>query len=42
MNEKFVVVAFGEVKVQKDLVYDTWGQLVGFVNFGNFNNQLHT
>ena len=42
MNEKFVVVAFGEVKVQKDLVYDTWDQLVGFVNFGNFNNQLHT
>ena len=37
--EKFVVVA---VKIREDLVYDEhMGQVVGFVNFSDFNNQLH-
>ena len=41
--EKFVVVAFDEVKIREDLVYDKHtGQVVGFVNLGDFNNQLHT
>ena len=41
--EKFVVVAFDEVKIREDLVYDKHtGQVIGFVDLGDFNNQLHT
>ena len=41
--EKFMIVAFDEVKIREDLVYDKHtGQVVGFVNLGNFNHQLHT
>ena len=40
--EKFVAVAFDEVKIREDLVYDKHtGQVVGFINLGNFNHQLH-
>ena len=40
--EKFVAVAFDEVKIREDLVYDRHtGQVVGFVNLGDFNSQLN-
>ena len=39
--QKFVCFMFDEVKIKEDLVYDKHsGELVGFVNVGDVNNQL--
>ena len=39
--QKFVCLVFDEVKIKEDLVYDKHsGEVVGFVNVGDVNNQL--
>ena len=39
--QKYVVVLFDEVKIKEDLVYNrNTFELIGFVNLGQFNNQL--
>lgn len=39
---RFVVLIIDEMKVKEDLVYDKTGEvLLGFVDLGDINNQLH-
>ena len=39
--QKHVVVAFDEMRIKEDLVYDKHtGKVIGFVNLGDVNNQL--
>ena len=39
--QKYVVVLFDEVKIKEDLVYNSnTVELIGYVNLGQFNNQL--
>ena len=39
--QKYICLAFDEVRIKKDLVYDkNSSQIIGFVNLGNINNQL--
>lgn len=40
--QKHVVIAFDEMRIKEDLVYDKFsGEVVGFVNLGDVNNQLN-
>lgn len=39
--QKYICLAFDEVHIKEDLVYDkNSSQIIGFVNLGNVNNQL--
>ena len=39
--EKFIVLAFDEMKIKEGLVYDKHsGHLMGFVSLGNINGEL--
>ena len=35
-----MVLIFDEMKVKQDLVYNKNSEVIGFVNMGNFNDQL--
>ena len=39
-NPRNVSIAFDEMKIHEDLVFDRDGEIVGFVDTGDFNNKL--
>jgi hypothetical protein len=42
-HQKYVAVIFDEVHIRADLVYNKHtGELVGFCNLGDINNQLQS
>lgn len=39
-NYRSVSIAFDEMKIHEDLVFDKNGKVVGFVDTGDFNNKI--